>query len=437
MGTSHEPKEGYYHLDVLEKGHEVQVLVDGDNVSSFSSEGTGAGALGIAAMGLGRFTFTGYRQSPDREKSEQVQSTFNRNVPTDILRLKRFEVVDRHGFGKPIVAMTFLAPVGWKMEGGITWNVSAPCVYDLVSAHVRVAEPNGERAFEIFPKYNSQWYGDPQYSQMMAASNPCRMAPPLSSAEFISRIFVPGFRPNARVLETEPRPQAAEAQRAKVMAFEGAEMAKYQVQLKTDAAQSRIVYESNAGKKEEWVLATTTLSQMPVQGVYGGSTPLLSTFVENVLGFMVPQSEMEKNKALFATIVASYRVNPVYEKAVRDVLMTVNQIRVSGQIAQINRIRQQTAQLFDDWNAGIDRRDAEWSQRMAASDRVNRQFTEAIRGTQTLSDPDDAGRSWELPNDYQYVWKTPLDEFIMTNDINFNPNVVFDHDNWQKMQTAR
>jgi len=62
---------------------------------------------------------------------------------------------------------------------------------------------------------------------MMAASNPCRTAPPLSSEELISRIFVPGFRPNARVLETKPRPLAAEAQRAKVIAFEGADLAKY------------------------------------------------------------------------------------------------------------------------------------------------------------------------------------------------------------------
>jgi len=80
----------------------------------------------------------------------------------------------------------------------------------------------------------------------------------------------------------------------------------------TDAVQSRIVYDSKGGKNEEWVLAAITVSRMPIAGLYGRTVSLQSTFVENILGFMVPQGEMEKNSALFAAIAGSFRVSPVY-----------------------------------------------------------------------------------------------------------------------------
>jgi hypothetical protein len=73
---------------------------------------------------------------------------------------------------------------------------------------------------------------------------------------------------------------------------------------------------------------------------------------------------------------------------------------------------------------------------MASQDRVHRQFVEAIRGTQSYVDPHSAGTSWELPNEYEHVWKTASDEFILTNDVNYDPNVANQESKWERMRTA-
>lgn len=49
-------------LEVIEHGKEIEVRANGNRLSSFESNGTGGGAIGIAAMGLGSYTFSGYEQ---------------------------------------------------------------------------------------------------------------------------------------------------------------------------------------------------------------------------------------------------------------------------------------------------------------------------------------------------------------------------------------
>lgn len=360
-----------------------------------------------------------------------------KNKHGDILRLKRFEIVDNQGFGKPVVAMSFLAPADWKLEGGVTWNPSAPCFLDLVSASGLVTAPDGQRKFQIFPKYFSMWIVDPQTNQGMRASQPCRFAQPLNAANFISQAFIPGYRPGAKILKTEQRPEAAKAMHNKVIAYEGSDLQRYQVSFNVDAVEATLAYASQAGNVKEWVLATSTITKMPTPDIYGGTTQMVNTFAENILGFSAPADELDANRKLFAVIIASFRINPEWEKAVRDVMESVNSKRVAGQLAQIKAIRQQTSRLFSEWDAAIDRRDAAWTKRMESQDKLFQNFTEAIRGTETFRDPIDASKSWELTNEYEYVWKTPLDEFIMTNDINYNPNVELNSSDWQKMKVAK
>jgi hypothetical protein len=447
MATSIEKEDDFVLLEVVEDGQEVQVRADSRTVSTFQSQGTGSGALGIAAMGIGRFAFTDYVENAHgagpTNAAPATKTTPYRDQPSqqrtsgDVLRLKRFEIVDRDGFGTPVVAVSFLAPSNWQLEGGVQWNPTSPCVFEMVSVRAQAEDPNGLRKFEIFPKYFSQWIADPQTNRAMRASLSCRQAQPLKAADFVAQVFIPGFRPGARILQTEARPEAAQAMHEKVVAYEGADLERYQVRFNVDAVETRLAYDSQAGNVEEWLLATSTVSSMPTAGVMGGTTQLLSTFVENVLGFSTPANELDANRRLFAVIIASFRVNPVWEKAVREVMTNVGQIRMAGQLAQIEEIRRRTSQLFSEWNASIDRRDAEWTQRMAAQDRLFQNFTEAIRGTQTFNDPYDSGKSWEMTNEYQYVWKTPLDEFILTNDINFNPNVALKSSDWEQMRVAR
>ncbi len=369
-------------------------------------------------------------EQPGIKASQQPAKT------SGFLRLKRFEIIDTEGFGTPVVVLSFLAPADWELEGGVRWNVNSQCVFELVSIHARVRDREDRRAFEIFPKYVSDWVNDPQMAQMMSGTQPCRVAPPLRSSEFVSRAFVPGFRPGATIVETRQRTGAAEAQYRKTMAIEGAEIARYGSRLDVDATQSRIAYHSEKGSMEEWVLATSSVLSVPMlTGFQQGLNQM--TFVENVLGFRTPSGELDANERLFTTIIASFQINPAYEMAVRNVIMRVGEIQIQGQMALLQSIREQNRRLFRDWNASIDRRDAEWTQRMAVQDQVYRQFNEAIRGTQSFTDPHSPDQAWEMTNDFEYVWKTANDEFILTNDINYNPNVDLNSNDREQMRRSR
>ena len=61
MGSSVTLGQGMNTVSMRERGREVEVLVNGRSISSFSSSGTGQGAVGIAAMGLGQFGFSNFR----------------------------------------------------------------------------------------------------------------------------------------------------------------------------------------------------------------------------------------------------------------------------------------------------------------------------------------------------------------------------------------
>lgn len=97
-----------------------------------------------------------------------------------------------------------------------------------------------------------------------------------------------------------------------------------------DAAQARIAYDTEAGRLEESVLATSTISAL------GAPVGMEMAFVENVLGFATPASELEAGERLFGAILAAY------EEAVRQVIERVHQTQIQGQWAQIQALRSQS-----------------------------------------------------------------------------------------------
>ncbi len=49
-------------------------------------------------------------------------------TPANVIRLQRVEIMDPSGFERPMVAFNALIPVGWKLQGGVLWDVNGGCV---------------------------------------------------------------------------------------------------------------------------------------------------------------------------------------------------------------------------------------------------------------------------------------------------------------------
>jgi hypothetical protein len=60
---------------------------------------------------------------------------------------------------------------------------------------------------------------------------------------------------------------------------------------------------------------------------------------------------------------------------------------------------------------------------------------QGIRGVQTFRDPS-SGRTVELSNLYDHAWANGNDQYIVTDDPNFNPNGQV-NGNWGELQPVR
>lgn len=67
------------------------------------------------------------------------------------LRMKRVEIVDRHGFEKPMTAMSLLVPSDWKFDGEVRFAQRVGNPEDLVRLAFRTSSPDGRLAIEMFP----------------------------------------------------------------------------------------------------------------------------------------------------------------------------------------------------------------------------------------------------------------------------------------------
>ena len=73
-----------------------------------------------------------------------------------------------------------------------------------------------------------------------------------------------------------------------------------------------------------------------------------------------------------------------------------------------------------------------YEQRQATQDRINQNWSQYLRGVDEYRDPV-AGRAVELPSGYRNAWVNGNGEYLVTESVNFNPNVEL-NGNWQKME---
>ncbi len=338
--------------------------------------------------------------------------------PKDMIRLKRFDVIDSQGFSKPMAVATFLAPSDWKLEGGVRWNTNTQCSMEIAKMQARVVSPDGKTSFEIFPMYTTMWMQDDMINRLTAEKG-WTVAPPITNENFIKNIFVPGFRRGARIVSIEPMRDVTQAMLKQQRIAQRDVLRQMQATLDLDVSVARIEYGGAAGQTEEWVLSTlSSMDFMSLNG-YGQQMRSNMTSVPIVFSFKTPGGELDKNKKLLDTILNSFRPNPHYQNALQRVRTNMDRIAMQGIQKRINIQQQMNQELSAIRDKGMDN----WKRRMASEDQSQRQYIHSIHNTESYSDPHNSGASWDLNAGYDNVWKTANDEFILTNDLNFDPNV--------------
>jgi len=286
---------------------------------------------------------------------------------------------------------------------------------------MRVRNPRGPEQLECFPTVAFSWggylpvTGFPQGSIYLGNE----VQPPVQDAiAYLKERHLPRSRGQvqAKIVKTEALPKLAEAARQGEPAppLGGPQMV-------FTAGRVRIAYDLDGKAVEEdlyCVLNSISLS--------GGNMTI--QIADKLYGLRASTGQLEQATKLFETMIHSTRFNLEWFNRYAQLVQTLtqaqmNQIRAAGELSRyISRASSEISDMVRE----------SYEQRQASQDRINKNWSQYMRGVQEYHDPV-AGRPVELPSGYKNAWGNGSGEYIVTDSTIFNPNVEL-NGNWQKLE---
>lgn len=337
-------------------------------------------------------------------------------VATSFIRFKKISIQDQPNMigGE---AFSFLAPVDWQVDGGIVWRAH-PVMPAAVA--MRVQNPKGLEQLETFPTVGFSWggmlpiTGFPQGSFYLGNE----VQPPVRDAiAFVKERLLPRTRGNVSptIVKTEALPKLAEAARQAEPATMGGP------QMIFTAGRVRIEYAVNGQPVEEDFYCVLNSIAMP-------NANMTLQVADKLSGLRAAKGKLDEATKVFETMIHSTRINldwfNKYSQLVQVLTQAqMNQIRAAGELSRY--ISRTSSEISDMMRQS-------YEQRQASQDRINKNWSQSMRGVDEYRDPV-AGRPVELPSGYQNAWANGNGEYIVTDSVNFNPNVAL-QGNWQKLE---
>jgi hypothetical protein len=358
------------------------------------------------------------------------------------LRLKRVEIVDRHGFEKPMPAMSMLIPTDWSFDGQVRYAQKVGDPADLVRLAFRTASPDGRLAIEMLPGWSWAWADDPMMRQAMQNQNAmtaqlggarAELGPPMSARDFLTRVAVPRLRPGAKVLGVEPIPDLDAALQGQVkQAHAMAASAGVQMRLRADHARARLQLPPGKAPGEEWLTAVvfTRATAMPSMNPSGqmGQSAIYQCAAEQLFAMRAPPGELPAHEKLFRTVLSTVRLDPAWQGRVSQVQANISAANTQGARDRSKII----AQSAEDTRRII--REG-YENRQRSEDRNSERWSDAMRGVQNFRNPT-TGEDVKLSNQYAHAWVSGNGEYVMSDTAGFNPGQVL-QGNWTELQPVR
>jgi hypothetical protein len=236
---------------------------------------------------------------------------------------------------------------------------------------------------------------------------------PLAARETMRQFVLPRYRripdlaivdegPALELLQVVTHNQAAPAQGG---------------QYSTDSARVRLHYTLNGQPVAEEMSGVAEYTRISTPGVFGNAENIFWS-IGYLTSFRASRERIESYADLYRAIFASIKINPAWTAVVQQ----VSQGLTSNTINSIHQIGSHSRQISRNFNEMSDMNMKGWEERSAAYDRVSENFSQTIRGVDPYYDPN-TGQNVELPSGFTQAWSTPLGEYIVSDDPNFNPNI--------------
>jgi len=330
------------------------------------------------------------------------------------LRLVPFELQD------PMVqatALKMLVVQGWNVTGGIVWR---PNNAGLAVVDMTVSSPDNKHKLRAYP---TDYFCYAEYLTMTFPIGTNYMGmelqqPMLDVKQYLRSVVLPRYRGNSTIQlgAAQPLPQIA-ASIAQTMQEPG-------VQKRAIAARVRGTYTAVDGTPMEedfYCVLWMCHSAMSPRFVQWGC--------ERCYSFAAPRGQLDQSAKQFQVMVASVQTQPAWLHKYEQVRQLFLERLASG-IRNAGQLSQYLAQINNDIDETIIRG---YEQRQRQLDRVNREFSNYIRGVQDYQRP--GGAMVSLPAGYQTAWVNNMGQYLLSNQPGFDPNNQLTG-NWQPLTSS-
>jgi len=327
-------------------------------------------------------------------------------------------------------AFDAMIPSTWKFDGNVTLGGGkGGCFADLFALTMTATSPDGSTRFQAAPDYSWQYADDP--SVMKSLNNPkrralgvdkkpCPVAKLQKAEEYFRQNVLTLFPSGTTVVSVEAYPALNEIVRTRwgLPPGDGTTGA-----TRTEAIRARVAFQKDGKDLEEWVALA-----MVVNVSRAGRGSFYDSHATSLVALTAPKGKLDGNERLFKVMVSSIRPEPQWVSYANQQLTTLYQAEAKKE-AIIDRIYAQMVQNEIATIQGVT------DNMMRGASVSAMQMDQNIRNVQTFRDPS-TGHTMELSNLYDHAWLNGSNQYVMSDDPNFDPNGALSG-SWNRLQAVQ
>lgn len=318
----------------------------------------------------------------------------------------------------------YLIPAGWKSKNDVAWDLSN--ISFLLNIRMRIYDPNSPSSLENYPDLRYCWSNAPAFRQFPPGSkyfDAVIRRPIEDPAEALKSIVIPTYRPdlqNAKITEQEKLPKLAQSTFDAMFKAPG-------TQALVKALRVRYEYELDHQPVQEDFVIVLAMTQNPRTG-------LINWTLTHLGSMRATPGKIPEMQIISQTISSSIRSNiKWYNKLLQ--LVEMRQKNVIGAIKEIGIQANIRAKLSDEISEA---RKKMYEDQQKAEDARSRATALTMREVTPYNTGD--GRTVEISNNYEHVWRSTNGQYILSNDPRYDPNAdlnVSSNTSWSHLEKAQ
>ena len=326
-----------------------------------------------------------------------------------------------------------LIPSTWDFKGAVhMYGGKTGCFSESFSVFWEAKSPDGVTKFEGIPNYAWQYSDDPQELHNLTDPNRrthtggktndlCAVAKPLNAEQYFRQMVLNDLKPAMTVESVEPFPASSSSC---ANAMDCHQPTPATAARAIDAIRVRLAFQKDDKPMELWYSVALVTQTYRV-----GRGHLYDLHAVGQVALGAPKGKLDANDKLFKVVMSSIQPTASLYRLLRTNGLPITTKSQANKEAAMDRIQadldNSITQTYLHMSANAQR----------VSDIGFHATDQNLRDVQTYRDPS-TGRTFELSNQYGHAWLNGANQYVMSDDPNFNPNSALTG-SWNELQPVQ